>query len=94
MDSGGKGYITGQDTADALGEAASGNPAPAAKAHPARGGGPASEAIDPADTNQDGQVTAAEEMAYILKHYNASSGLTIADGPNNPMPNWNSTNND
>ncbi len=80
LDSSGKGYITEQDAAvgleklDEAGKASASKTEGSSKARGGGGGGEgsASTTLDPADTNQDGTVSAAEEMAYILSQYQNS----------------------
>jgi hypothetical protein len=76
LDSGNKGYITRQDAADALAKIDAGgtDSKPGGSAKPVGGGGGAAPAVadtDPADTNQDGRVSMAEQFAYALKQYAA-----------------------
>jgi hypothetical protein len=78
LGSGNKGYITKQDATDALAklDAAGTDSKTGGSAGPPGGGGgaaPAATDTDPADTNQDGKVSMAEEAAYALKQYAADS---------------------
>jgi Ca2+-binding EF-hand superfamily protein len=83
LDSGDKGYLTKQDAATGLGQAQgqtesstssgkSGGP-PKGGGHGGGGGDDSASSttasLDPADTNQDGKVSSAEAVAYILKQY-------------------------
>ena len=88
LDTGNKGYITRQDTADGLdklpptltaGAAASasgGTPKGGGGGGGGGGGAAASITADPADTNQDGKVSAQELLAYIQKQYAKTNSTT------------------
>jgi EF-hand domain pair/EF hand len=82
LDPGGKGYITKQDATEGLEKLAQrapgGSESPEGAHRPAHhhgggGGGGGTTVtgldVDPADTNQDGEVSMQEELAYALKQY-------------------------
>ena len=77
LDTGKKGYVTRQDLAAASDQMPLALPAGGGKSARAGGGeggggGGAVTSTDPADANQDGRVSAAEQTAYALKQYQAS----------------------
>lgn len=89
LDAGGKGYITKQDAAEGLDKLA--QKATEAAEKPAGGGGggragggtaasASATEYDPRDTNQDGTVSAQEQMAYELKQYTQASTVESSTG--------------